>query len=118
MIQCFIKHTSEIINIPLKLTLKGFKIWVLANKGYILDQLYHTKGNKKSPVDFNIMFIKEKDFLKMQAVVFNLLTQCDLDTNKSLYFLRHHIVQLNNLFTSVKLLTRLCGLEIKNVGIV
>jgi hypothetical protein len=27
----------EIVNIPSKLTPKGFKIWVLANEGYILD---------------------------------------------------------------------------------
>jgi hypothetical protein len=30
-------RASEIVNIPLKLIPKGFKIWVLANKGYILD---------------------------------------------------------------------------------
>ena len=36
-IQRFIGHTPEIVNIPSKPTPEGFKIWVLANKGYILD---------------------------------------------------------------------------------
>jgi hypothetical protein len=30
-------RASKIINIPFKPTLEGFKIWILANKGYILD---------------------------------------------------------------------------------
>ncbi|OCL03788.1 pathogenicity protein, partial [Glonium stellatum] len=37
IIQRFMGRASEIVNIPLKPTPKGFKIWVLANKGYILD---------------------------------------------------------------------------------
>jgi Transposase IS4 len=36
-IQRFIGRSSEIVNIPLKLTPEGFKIWVLANEGYILN---------------------------------------------------------------------------------
>ena len=39
MIKCFMGHAPEIINIPTKPTPKGFKIWVLANEGYILNQL-------------------------------------------------------------------------------
>jgi hypothetical protein len=36
-IQRFTGRTKEIVNIPSKLTLEGFKIWVLGNEGYILD---------------------------------------------------------------------------------
>ena len=65
-------HAPKIINILSKPTPEGFKIQVLANKGYILDFIWHTKGDKKSPVNLNKSFIN-KGFLKTQAVVLNLL---------------------------------------------
>ena len=65
-------RTPEIINIPSKPTLEGFKIWVLANKGYILNFIWHAKGNKKGPVNLDESFIN-KGFSKTQAVVLNLL---------------------------------------------
>ena len=37
----------EIINIPSKLVLIGFKLWVLADQGYILDYLFHIKEDTK-----------------------------------------------------------------------
>ena len=40
-------RAQEIVNISSKLTPEGFKIWVLANKGYVLDWLYHARGIKK-----------------------------------------------------------------------
>ena len=100
-------RASKIINIPLKPTLEGFKVWVLANKGYILNWLQHAKGDNKGPVDLDTIFIKEEGFLKIQAVVLNLLFQYNVDTNKPLYPPRRYIIWLNNLFTSVKLFTRL-----------
>ena len=63
----------KIINIPLKPTPEGFKIQVLANKGYILNFIQHTKGNRKDPVDLDIFFVNNKGFLKTQAVVLNML---------------------------------------------
>jgi hypothetical protein len=36
-IQRFMGRAPEIVNIPSKPTPEGFKIWVLANEGYILD---------------------------------------------------------------------------------
>jgi len=62
-IQRFMGYIPEIVNILSKLTPKGFKIWVLANKGYILDFMWHAKGNKKGPVDLDESFIN-KGFLK------------------------------------------------------
>jgi len=53
----------KIINIPTKLILKGFKIWVLINKGYKLDWLWHARGNKVGLVDLDKIFTKE-GFLK------------------------------------------------------
>lgn len=40
-------RAKEIINILNKPTPEGFKIWVLANQGYILNWVYHAKGQNK-----------------------------------------------------------------------
>ena len=108
-------RAPEIINIPSKPTPEGFKIWVLANKGYILDFMWHAKGNKKGLVNLDESFINE-GFLKTQAVVLDLLLQRDAKTGERLYLPKKHVVWLNNLFISVKLLTRLRGLDIRAVG--
>jgi len=64
-------RAPEIVNILSKLTLEGFKIWVLANEGYILDFMWHAKDNKEGLVDLDLLFIEE-GFLKTQVVVFDL----------------------------------------------
>ena len=46
-IQRFMGRAKEIVNIPSKPTPEGFKIWVLANQGYVLDWVYHAKGQSK-----------------------------------------------------------------------
>jgi hypothetical protein len=56
-------RAPKIINILSKLIPEGFKIWVLANKGYILDFIWHAKGNKKGLVNLDESFI-DKGFLK------------------------------------------------------
>jgi len=55
-------RASEIVNIPLKPTPEGFKIWVLANEGYVLDWIYYAKGNNKGPVDLDSYFIEVEGF--------------------------------------------------------
>jgi len=65
-------RASEIVNILSKPTLEGFKIWVLVNKGYVLDFMWYAKGDKKGPVDLDESFIDDEGFLKMQAVVLDL----------------------------------------------
>ena len=97
-------YAPKIINIPSKLTPEGFKIWVLTNKGYILNQLQHTRGNG-GLVNLDESFTKDEGFLKTQVVILNLIIQRDPNTNKPLYPPRKHIIWLNNLFISVKLLT-------------
>jgi len=74
----------EIVNIPSKPTPEGFKIWVLANKGYILDFMWHAKDNKEGPVDLDPLFTEE-GFSKTQAVVLDLLLQKDTKTEERLY---------------------------------
>ncbi|KAF2813863.1 uncharacterized protein BDZ99DRAFT_553863 [Mytilinidion resinicola] len=116
-IQRFIGRASEIVNIPTKPTPEGFKIWVLANQGYVLDWLWHAKGDGNGPVDLDESFLS-KGFTKTQAVVLDLLTQRDPITNQRIYLPGKHIVWLDNLFSSVKLFERLRELEIGAAGTV
>src|ERR1700722_2520757 len=111
-------RAPEIVNIPSKPTPEGFKIWVLANEGYVLDWLWHAKGNKKGPVDLDTTFTEKEGFSKTQAVVLDLLTQRNPDTNEPLYSPGRHVVWLDNLFTSAKLLARLRELGIGGAGTV
>jgi hypothetical protein len=117
-IERFMGRAPEIVNIPSKPTPEGFKIWVLANGGYILDWLWHARGDKAGPVDLDETFTEEEGFSKTQAVVLDLLTQRDAESNEPLYPPGKHVVWLDNLFTSVKLLTRLRGLSIGGAGTV
>lgn len=43
-IKRFTGRAKEIVNIPSKPTPEGFKIWILANEGYVLDWLFYAKG--------------------------------------------------------------------------
>ena len=95
-------RAPKIINIPSKLTPEGFKIQVLANEGYILNWLWHMRGDKVGLVNLDKTFTKE-GFLKTQAVVLNLLTQRNIELDKPLYPLGKYIIWLNNLFISIKL---------------
>ena len=69
--------------------------------------MWHAKGDKKGLVDLDESFINEEGLSKTQAAVLDLLLQKDADTNERLYLPGKHVVWLDNLFTSVKLLTRL-----------
>ena len=101
----FTGRAFETVNIPSKPTPEGFKVWVVANQGYILDWLWDAKGDKKGPVDLDEYWTKDKGFSRTQAVVLDLLLQ-ELDGKR--YFDKNkHIVWLDNLFTSVKLLRQL-----------
>ena len=102
-IQRFLGRSKEIVNIPSKPTPEGFKIWVLANQGYVLDWLYHAKGSNKGegPQDICDYWTKDLGFNQTQAVVLDLVTQEGIAKNHS------HIIWLDNLFTSVRLLSQL-----------
>ena len=110
-------RAPEVVNIPSKPTPEGFKIWVLANEGYVLDFMWHAKGEKKGPVDLDTSFTEGEGFSKTQAVILDLLLQKD-ETEGRLYPPGKHVIWLDNLFTSVKLLTRLRELGIGGAGTV
>ena len=65
-VQRFTRRAHGILNIPSKPTPKGFKIWVLANQGYVLDWMYHTKGDKAGPVDLDDFWTVNRGFSKLR----------------------------------------------------
>ena len=83
MIERFTGRAPKIVNIPTKPTPEGFKIWVLGNQGYILDCMFHAKGNKKGLYDLDEVYTKEEGFSKTQVVVLDLLLQRDDLTNSA-----------------------------------
>ena len=60
----FTGRAFETVNIPSKLILEGFKVWAVANQGYILDWLQHAKGDKKGPVNLDKYWTKDKGSFK------------------------------------------------------
>ena len=86
-------RSSIIVNIPSKPESESYKIWVLANGDYVLDWLYHAKGDEGS-VDLNTVYTKEWGYSKTQAVVFDLLQQEGIPDDFSC------VVWIDNLFTS------------------
>jgi hypothetical protein len=120
--QRFTGRAKQIVHIPHKPTPKGFKIWCLANDGYLLDWLFHQKGSKPQdgPVDVDRFWIDEENgyrFSKTQAVVLDLLLQED-ENGKRWLQPGKHIVWLDNLFTSIQLFVVLRLLGIGAAGTV
>ena len=58
-------RSKEIVNISSKPIPEGFKIWVLANEGYILDWLYYARGTRKheDPQDMCSYWTKDLGFI-------------------------------------------------------
>lgn len=79
-------RASEIINIPSKPIPEGFKVWVLANQGYVLDWMWYTKGEKYGLYDLDDFWTEDLGFSKTQAVVFDLVRQQGI-SDKSTYII-------------------------------
>src|SRR5271156_5859699 len=111
-IEAFTGRTADIVNIPTKPTPIGFKIWVLADQGYVLDLLWHVRGDGKDqgPQGLRTTW-KEQGFSKTQAVVLELMTRM---SNGG----KGHTVWIDNLFTSSKLLSTLRNYGIGAAGTV
>ena len=71
----FMGRASETVNIPTKPIPEGFKIWVLANGGYVLDWLYYAKGDRLGPIDLDDFWTEDLGFSKTQAIVLDLVKQ-------------------------------------------
>jgi hypothetical protein len=111
-IEAFTGRTADIVNIPTKPTPIGFKIWVLADQGYVLDLLWHVRGDGKDqgPQGLRTTW-KEQGFSKTQAVVLELMTRMPNGG-------KGHTFWLDNLFTSSKLLSTLRNYGIGAAGTV
>ena len=74
-IEGFTGRTKDTVYIPIKPTPIGFKIWVLADQGYVFDLLWHVKGDEKDEGPQGLRTIWEKQgFSRTQAVVLELMT--------------------------------------------
>lgn len=63
--------------------------------------MWHAKGNDAGPIDLDDFWTDDLGFSKTQSVVLDLLKQEGISDNGA------HIVWLDNLFTSARLLTTL-----------
>ena len=72
-IEGFTGRASNTVNIPTKPTPIGFKIWVLADNGYVLDLLWHVRGDGKhqGPQGFRTIW-KELGFSRHKLSYWNL----------------------------------------------
>ena len=74
-IEGFTGRSGDTVNIPTKPTPIGFKIWTLADKGYVFDLLWHVKGDGKDEGPQGLQLKWEKQgFSRTQAVVLELMT--------------------------------------------
>ena len=94
----------ETVKVPSKPTPEGFKVWVLADQGYILAWLWHSKG--VGPEGLTNYFTKSRGFANTQALVLELATIKDSSGVRLLAENKHHI-WLDNLFTTSALLAEL-----------
>jgi len=111
-IQGFRGRCADIVHIPTKPTPIGFKIWCLAQDGYIMDFLWHRKGDKPSqgPQGLQAKW-REQGFCATQAVVLELVTRM---RNSG----QNHTVWIDNLFTSARLLATLRDMGVRAAGTV
>ena len=107
--QLFTGRAKEITTIPCKKHATGYKIWILADHGYVMRFLFHSKGDNKGdgPYRLNPQW-KREGFSATEAVVLDLVN----DVLKP----HQHIVWLDNLFTKVRLLERLRQMKIGAAG--
>lgn len=91
-------RAKETVKMPSKPIPQDFKIWCLANLGYLLNWCFHAR--EEGPVNLSNYWHTGHGFSKTQAVVLDLV--CQLPNQGS-----NHVVWMDNLFTSVRLLTTL-----------
>jgi hypothetical protein len=71
-IEGFTGRASDTVNIPTKPVPIGFKIWVLADQGYVFDFLWHVKGDKKDQGPQGLRATWEgRDFLRRKPLYSN-----------------------------------------------
>jgi hypothetical protein len=120
--ECIARFTgrcADIVNIPTKPTPIGHKIWVLSDGGYVLDFLWHVRGDNKGQgpqglkPEWNAVKTSKgkRQFPPTQQVVLELVSRMPNEG-------KHHCVWLDNLFTSEPLLLFLREREVGGAGTV
>jgi hypothetical protein len=104
----FLGRSRATVQIPGKPIPIGFKVWILAHHGYVLNWLWHYKGDDFGPVDLNLKWV-EIGFTKTEAIVLTLMERLP---NKG----KGSIIYIDNLFTSTRLLRRLREMGIGGSG--
>ena len=102
--QRFTGRAKEITNIPCKKHSIGYKIWILADHGYVLCFMFHSKGEGKLDGPYRLEpQWQQKGLSATEAVV------CHLAISVDPYLLKPnmHIIWLDNLFTKICLLEEL-----------
>ncbi|RFU23597.1 hypothetical protein B7463_g12741, partial [Scytalidium lignicola] len=98
----FQSRSHDTLKIPSKPILVGYKMWVIAEKGYFLSWLWHSKGAGKGPhFDHGYRPPKEMGLNPTAAVVPYLVQKMQRLLDPSFEY--RHILWLDNLFMSVKL---------------
>jgi transposase IS4-like protein len=106
--ECIARFTgrcADIVNIPTKPTPIGHKIWVLSDSGYVLNFLWHVRGNNSGQgpqglkPEWNAIKTStgKRQFPPTQQVVIELLSRMPNEG-------KNHCVWLDNLFTTEALL--------------
>ena len=102
--QLFTGRAKEITTIPSKKHSTGFKIWILADHGYVLLFKFHSKGDGKDDGPYRLdPQWKKQGFSATEAVVLDLVLSIDSDLLKP----GMHIIWLDNLFTKIRLFEKL-----------
>ena len=113
--QRFTGRAKEITNIPCKKHSIGYKIWILADHGYILLFMFHSKKDNKNDGPYRLdPQWQQKGLSATEGVVCHLAISIDPDLLKP----NMHITWLDNLFTKIRLLEELRRANIGAAGIV
>ncbi|KAF1955799.1 hypothetical protein CC80DRAFT_492759, partial [Byssothecium circinans] len=100
----FTGRASEIIIIKTKPTPEGYKVWVLASDGVVLNWLFHAKGAGRGPVNLlDVNLAEIPAFTPTKSVPITLVLAKDAASNR-LFALGSHTVWNDNLFNTVPML--------------
>src|SRR4051812_19311231 len=99
----FTGRASEIVIIKTKPTPEGYKIWVLASDGVVLNWLFHAKGASRGPVNLNVHLAEMPAFTPTESVPISLVLAKDAADNR-LFAPGLYIVWDDNLFNTVPML--------------
>ena len=104
----FTGRSKDIVRLPNKPVSVGYKIWITADSGFIIDFMYHSKD--KGPIDYSKATCPK--LAPTQGVVVNMLAKLPPAPTPNH---KYHCF-LDNLFSSPKLMDRLREMDIAATG--